>query len=122
MTVGGLLEFKSETVFAESLEERALISCPTFANNLNINFQGKLFCQIALCKYFLNGSTEFYYNMTMSNLSIARMEVCMAYRLANQRTEHSIFFFKLNVRKDWKHILEQKSQQFLLGNPLCIFG
>ena len=91
MTVGSMLEFRSETVFAKSLEKRALISCPAFANNLNINFQGKLFCQIALCKYFLNGSTEFYYNMTMSNLSTARMEVFMAYRPANHRTEHGIF-------------------------------
>ena len=39
----------------------------------------------------------------MSNLPTARMEVRMAYRLANHRTEHMVFLEKLNVEKDWKH-------------------
>ena len=55
--------------------------------------------------------------MTMLNLLTARLEVCMAYRPANHRTEHGIFE-KLNVVKDWKHSFWQKSQQFLSGKPL----
>ena len=53
----------------------------------------------------------------MSNLTTARMEVYMAYRPTNHRTEHGIFE-KLNVGKDWKHSFWQKSEHFLLGNPL----
>ena len=48
------------------------------------------------------------------------MEVCMAYRPANHRTEHGILIQKVNVRKDWKHSVWQKSQQ-CCQETLCAF-
>ena len=51
-------------------------------------------------------------NVTMSNLPTARMEVCMAYRLANHQTLHGSFE-KLNVRKDWKQLLAKITTIFI---------
>ena len=55
--------------------------------------------------------------MAMSNLPTARIEVCMACRPANHRTEHGSFE-KLNVGKTG-HIVLDKNHNICCRETLC---